>query len=191
MCRPCLAESADGKYSDAQLSEVRLPNAPSTDDFQCALNERLPLRYSTIPIAILVLPTSLPATLHLPAVFRRCPHAQLWPTWPPTQLVRRPQRPLAGMYGLGPNKHDILIGLLLPRKSQHETHHDSLKGTLSKSKIFTHHARRHIDEMFVNLDRQRRSGLGLHLRPPALRPHREICCRPSRGLTRRKQAGPR
>jgi hypothetical protein len=38
---------------------------------------------------------------------------------------------------------------------------DSLKETLSKSKVFTHQARRHIDEMFVTLDRRRGSGLGL------------------------------
>ena len=38
---------------------------------------------------------------------------------------------------------------------------DSQKVTLSKSKVFTHQARRHIDEMFVALDRRRGSGLGL------------------------------
>ena len=38
---------------------------------------------------------------------------------------------------------------------------DSLQETLSSSKVFTHQARRHIDEMFVALDRRRGPGLGL------------------------------
>ena len=42
---------------------------------------------------------------------------------------------------------------------------DSLKETLSKSRVFTHQARRHIDEMFATLDRQCGSRLSLFASP--------------------------
>ena len=44
---------------------------------------------------------------------------------------------------------------------------DSMKETLSKFKVFTHQARRHIDEMFVTLDGQRGPWLGLFASSPA------------------------
>jgi hypothetical protein len=69
----CLAESADGEYSDAHLSEVRLPTATP-------LSQR---RYSTTPCPspnIPAVPTCLPTALQLPAVFRLPEGTPLQPT---------------------------------------------------------------------------------------------------------------
>ena len=118
VCCPFLAESADGEYPDAHLSEVRLPvrppqttsNAPSKD-IRCALDERLHCtlygRLSHTPPLRAPLRTSqlsqpvyppLPATCRIPSArgissaAHGVLHAQLWPTWhrfPPKQLNDR------------------------------------------------------------------------------------------------------
>ena len=109
VCRPCLTESADGEYSDAHLSEVRLPmrprrttsNALPMSNFRCNTPPfQLPL--SGHPGSPNLSTRHSPATCRIPSARGSSSAAQRCPVCPalaylaqiPAGASRRPQRPL-------------------------------------------------------------------------------------------------
>jgi len=119
VCCPCLAESADDEYSDAHLSEVRLPMRPPRTtscpnwDFgaltgtsapawrlSAILHHSMPL--SEHPGCPNLSSCRSPATCRIPSARGNSPAAQRCPPCPalaylaqnPAGATRRPQRPL-------------------------------------------------------------------------------------------------